>query len=280
MLRRSIPAGAAYLNLGHSNLTPRTLGAVRSVQNSRLAVFIHDTIPLDFPQYQREGSVERFRQHLDLAGQADIILTSSDAAAQGISRHLSDPPPIHAAPLGVDLKTPDRSALPGGIETDRPYFVVLGTLEPRKNIGLLLDVWERLGAEPPLLYLVGRRGWNNEEVFARLDAGVPGVTELPDLSDGAVAALLSGARALLFPSEAEGFGLPLAEAAALGTPVVCGDLAICREVLGEVGIYLPTSDPYPWENTVRTLTEQTPPDPPSYAAPTWADHFAVALSVT
>ncbi|SLN33057.1 glycosyltransferase family 4 protein [Roseisalinus antarcticus] len=281
MLGNRLPPGTAYLNLGHTNLTARVVAAVRTVPGARIAVFIHDTIPLDLPQMQREGSVDRFAGLLARAGEADVILTSSAAVAADIRRHLPEGPPIAHAPLGVAPAAPDPAALPKGLPPARPYFVALGTIEPRKNIGLLLDTWEALGEDPPPLLLCGSRGWKNRAVFARLDAGVPGVRECPGLSDGAVSALVADARALLFPSLAEGFGLPPAEAAALGTPVVCGDLAICREVLGDVPVYVDVSDSYAWEKTIRQLSEQPFPAPaPGFTPPDWADHFKVVSSVT
>jgi glycosyltransferase involved in cell wall biosynthesis len=101
---------------------------------------------------------------------------------------------------------------------------------------------------------------------------------LTGLPDGAVASLLLGARALLFPSLAEGFGLPLVEAAALGTPVIASDLPVIREVLGDYPVYLDPVDSYPWMETVKTLalsqTRQTALTPP-----TWRDHFNTVLNL-
>src|SRR5205823_1812943 len=116
-----------------------------------------------------------------------------------------------------------------------PYFVVLSTIEPRKNHELLLRLWQRLaerhGAAAPRLVLVGHRGWENDAVFKLLDSlrgNSPHVVECPDLDDAALAAVLRGARALLSPSFAEGFGLPVVEALALGTPAIASDIAAHR----------------------------------------------------
>lgn len=281
-LRRHLPPGTAYLNIGHSNLTKRVVTAVRSVPNARIAVFVHDTIPLDAPLTQREGSVERFAAFLHrAAAEADLILCNSEVTRAAILRHAPECPPILPAHLGVEPAVPDPAALPAGLPPAAPYFVALGTIEPRKGHALLLDVWDGLGAGRPELVICGRRGWRNEAVFARLDRGVAGVRELPGLSDGAVAALLAGARALLFPSLAEGFGLPPVEAAALGTPVVCGDLAICREVLGDVPIYADPGDVYAWRNVVERLSEQAPDNRPGpVAPPDWNDHFERVFAAT
>ena len=86
---------------------------------------------------------------------------------------------------------------------------------------------------------------------------------------------------MLFPSFAEGFGLPPVEAAVLGTPVICGDLAIWREVLGDRGVYLDVTDSYDWEKAVKTIAEQQDSRPnDKMIAPRWADHFKIVLSMT
>ena len=262
-----------YLNTGHANLEPAVLKAI-GAGRARRHVLIHDTIPLDHPHWQRPGTPEVFRGKLAaaLAG-ADRIICNSQVTAEGIARHAAGAmPPLVIAPLGVTVPQPGEPPL------NRPYFTTIGTIEPRKNHALLLDVWEETPDLPPL-YICGPRGWNNDAVFARLDAGVPGVTELPDLDDAALATHLAGAQALLFPSLAEGYGLPPVEAAVLGVPVVCGDLAIYRETLGDIPVYVKQTDPYHWAKVVKELAEQTPPEKP-FAPPTWAAHFKTVLSVS
>ena len=273
-----LPSGTVYFNVGHSNFDARTAGAMRNVQGGRIAVFVHDTIPLDFPQFQRDGAEDRFRRLLNTVRSADIVLTSSNAVADDIRRHLGPDREVTIAPLGVTPALPDPRALP--VTPEDPYFVALGTIEPRKNIGLLLDVWDQM-PDPPTLYLCGARGWNNEAVFRRLDQGVPGVVELPGLGDRAVAALLQGAKALLFPSLAEGYGLPPLEAAALGTRVVCAPSRIAREVLGDVPVYAEPTDVYAWAEVIHRLAVQPGKNrPAAMTPPNWEDHFNIVRTAT
>lgn len=290
MLARHLPVGMVYLNLGHTNLTDRVLAAVRSVAGARIVAMVHDTIPLDFPHLQRPGTVPDFRARLNrVMARADLILTNSVATAEDLRRHAPDPaglPPVMPVPLGLDLTTPDLAALPPGLPPAAPYFICVGTIEPRKNHALLLDIWEGWGPQAPPLLICGSRGWLNEDVFRRLDALPPGspVREVPGLSDGALAALVAGACGLLMPSVAEGFGLPPVEAAALGTPVLCADLPVYREVLGDIAVYANATDRYLWENNIRDLiegrsAEQLRTRLQSFAPPVWDDHFAKVLQV-
>jgi glycosyltransferase involved in cell wall biosynthesis len=119
----------------------------------------------------------------------------------------------------------------------RPYVVFVGTIEPRKGLG---DLIRALAVRPDLdLAIVGAQGWGNIDVLqlamaAGLDPDRLVVTGA--VHDATVAALVQGARALVLPSRAEGFGLPLIEAMRLETPVVLSNDAALREVAGDAGI--------------------------------------------
>jgi glycosyltransferase involved in cell wall biosynthesis len=169
-----------------------------------------------------------------------------------------------------------------------PYFVMLGTVEPRKNHVFLLQLWrrwvERLGAATPKLVLIGQRGWECEnavDLLERCPALRGAVIEQGRCSDAALAGYLQHAQALLFPSFAEGYGMPLIEALAQGTPVIAGDLPVYREFAGEIPDYL---DPLDGPGWIRALEDYAAPAGVLRAAqlsrmrgfqpPTWAAHFA------
>jgi glycosyltransferase involved in cell wall biosynthesis len=250
---------------------------------------VHDLIPATHPEYARPGVAMQHLQRLEtVAALADAIIVNSAATAAVVRPHLvrqDAPPPLLVAPLGIGRPALATVAPEAGAV---PYFVVIGTIEPRKNHLLLLHLWREFaakwGAAAPRLVLVGRRGWENENVLDLLERctllrGL--VHEAGSLPDPEVATLLAGSRALLFPSFAEGYGLPLAEALAAGAPAICSDIAALREVGGAVPEYLDPLDGAAWR---RLVLDYAAPDSRARAAqlarlrgwraPAWSDHFA------
>jgi glycosyltransferase involved in cell wall biosynthesis len=168
-----------------------------------------------------------------------------------------------------------------------PYFVVVGTIEPRKNHLMLLNMWRelatRLEGGVPHLVVIGQRGWECENVVDMLERcqALKGVVhELNACTDDELARYLGHARALLFPSFSEGYGMPLAESLMVGTPVIANDLPVFRELAGTVPDYVDALDGAGWACAVRDYAS---PDSPGraaqlqrmaqYEAPTWTRHF-------
>jgi glycosyltransferase involved in cell wall biosynthesis len=290
LLRRPTPK--VFLLVSHRTLDrPGPIEALRR-QGCRFVPLIHDLIPLLHPEYARQGQAEKHRRRIATTARlADAILVNSAATAADLEPWLSGrdtPLPIRVAPLGI--VTPEVQAPPVAL---RPYFVVLGTIEPRKNHLLLLNLWRQmaatLGPAAPRLVVIGRRGWENENIIDMLErcAAIDGVVdEAGPLPDREVASLLRGARALLFPSFVEGYGLPLAEALALGVPVIASDLPALREVGGAVPDYLDPLDGAAWRNAVADYAR---PDSaarraqlarlPGWTPPSWSEHFAIVDGV-
>jgi glycosyltransferase involved in cell wall biosynthesis len=171
-------------------------------------------------------------------------------------------PPALAAWLGTD-PIPVRSDLR---LPDRPSFIVLGTIEGRKNHQMLLNIWsrliDRLGSDAPKLLIIGQRGWEAESVFDALDRTeklLGHVVELSGSSDEELGRHLASARALLFPSQAEGYGLPLVEALGMGVPVIASDLPVFREIAGTVPLYLNPLDDHAWEAAILDYASPVSP---------------------
>jgi glycosyltransferase involved in cell wall biosynthesis len=140
-----------------------------------------------------------------------------------------------------------------------------------------------MGSDAPILVIIGQRGWEAEEAFALLDgaADLRGhVFEFANADDEQLAALSAGARALLMPSLAEGFGLPVIEALQLGTPVIASDLPVYREVVGSIPTYVDPRSETSWEDAIRSFLGDAPERErqlramQGYQAPDWKSHFA------
>ena len=173
MLRRKLPGGVAYLNVGHSNLTARVLGAMQTV-DARIAVMIHDVIPLEYPDFQRDGTVPAFAGMIARIGAfADVVIYNSVDTKRKTEAQWTTPPASIVSHLGTEISPAAPDDLPETTQMQRPFFVCIGTIEPRKNHALLLDLWVEMGPDAPGLIIAGGRGWKNEETFARLDALPP-----------------------------------------------------------------------------------------------------------
>lgn len=280
MVAQHLPRKFDYFNVGHSNFNHKVIDQLKAAAEVRLNVMIHDTIPMDYPEVQRPESVEKHARLVrTVAEHADRIITISMASKQSLLPHLERVgriPEIVVAHLGVPAPVPKYSEIPTDLDLSNTYFMVIGTIEPRKNHELLLEVWETLPSPKPNLVICGSRGWLNEGVFAMLDAKPEGIVEVSDLSDGALAALMHGCSGLLFPSFAEGFGIPPVEAAILGTPIVCSDIAVFREILGSTPVYHEVGDIYSWAETIKDLSVNKPKAAAMDPMP-WSAHFEKVL---
>ncbi len=281
--------GALAWHLGQTGLEKPGFEQWLRRSQQRPLYFVHDLIPVTHPEYCRPGEDAHHHQRMALVLRtaAGVVVNSHDTrvALQGFAQaHGLPQPPTVVAPLAPAPLVCGSNATP---PLAGPYFLALGTIEPRKNHLLLLNVWrelvQRLGAAAPTLVIVGQRGWECEQVADMLDRCVAlrgHVKEIPRCTDAELAHWLRHARALLFPSFAEGYGMPLVEALSLGTPVVASTLGVFREVAGHVPDVLSPIDGEGW---LQAVLDYTAPDSTrrpaqlqrmaSFNLPTWDDHF-------
>jgi glycosyltransferase involved in cell wall biosynthesis len=140
-----------------------------------------------------------------------------------------------------------------GFDAARPYALFVGTLEPRKNVPLLLEAFALLRRElDAQLVLVGGRGWLDEPVFAaHARSGLGDAARfLESLGEGDLAVLYSHAGVFVLPSLYEGFGLPVVEAMACGAPVVCSNAGPLPEVAGDAAMLLAPESPNAWASAM------------------------------
>jgi len=280
------------INTSHTGLeSPWYAWALRR-SGARLVAMVHDLIPISHPEYCRSG--EYAAHHVRMRSAATLahgIVANSSVTLEKFTEFCEiNRLPVPAATVALLAPGLRPAPLAGGIEDQPvrgPYFVILGTIEPRKNHWMLLHVWrsivEQLGAEAPTLVVVGQRGWECENVVDMLERCRPlrgKVIELGRCSDQELHRYLRHASALLFPSFVEGYGMPLTEALAMNVPVIASDIPVFHEVAGSVPDYASPVDGKRWESLIKDYAQ---PDSAMRTAqlgrlrhfkpPTWAAHF-------
>jgi hypothetical protein len=202
---------------------------------------VHDVMPLDpaIPSPVNGARLCRLLHALRAAG--GTFATVSAAAQRQIVERLDWPAAaVACCHQGVDVAGAATGALPGGL---RPggYLLYVGAVEARKNLLRLLDGYRRSGIATPLV-VAGPDGLGADAIDARI-ATTPGAIRLGLQPRATVLALIAAARALVLVSLSEGFGLPVAEAMALGTPVLAGDVPALAEVAGGAALLVDPLDP-------------------------------------
>lgn len=278
-----------YLNVGHTGLNSAGYRAWCGRADVRPVYLVHDLIPVTHPEFCRSGETEKHRRRMCtvLTTGAAVIgnsqATIDDLTAFAAGQHLPLPPHV-VAWLGSDA--PDSR--PAAASANPPTFVILGTIEGRKNHELLLRIWprliERLEKDAPRLLVIGQRGWEADAVFDQLDRLAKDgdhLIELNRCSDADIARHLGSARALLFPSLAEGFGFPLVEALGMGVPVIASDLPVFREIAGDGPDYLDPRGEKAWEQTILDYSQPASARRAAqlqriedFKRHLWPDHFA------
>ena len=280
--------GAVLLNAsGDMLLAPRAVTEAKA-GGAHFVPLLHDNLPLSYAEYSpARGAVQHKARMALVSAMADGALAVSAASAEDCQRYFAGQgmraPPFAVAHAGLDLPHA-QPALPP--QHPRPWCVMLSTIVPRKNHLLMLQIWKEAFAgrpDAPDLVIIGRRGWDNSTTFALLDrVNWQGkVLELGRLTDPEAQGWVRGARALLFPSISEGFGIPLAEALAMGVPVLASDIPAFRELGAGVPDYIHPLDGLGWRDAILAISADDSPMRGAqlerlrgWRAPDWPSHFA------
>lgn len=211
---------------------------------------IHDAIPFIYPETQPLLTRGVF-QTLVRASRwtADGVFTVSTSAARDLRQHLDfSQDKLFVTPLGIQLpekviSPEEKQNLLQRLGITSPYFLYVGALHPRKNIGRTLEAFLSLRKrnQNTQLVIVGPPSWGADEVLRQVTASTQGDTGIVFtgfVSDDDLHILYQAARGLVFPSLYEGFGLPALEAMAHGTPVITSNTSSLPEVVGEAGLLI------------------------------------------
>lgn len=260
-------------------------------KGGRSIVCLYDILPLLYPDAFPSYLVTRFRNwltHVVLA--SDGVIADSRAAAESLCDYLKESgrqktsPPIGWWRLGANFPAgtaKEASPLARRIADGRPYFVSVGTVEPRKGYAIVLEALEKLWSEgaDATYVLVGARGWGMQAFERRLKKH-PEFNRrlfwLDRAGDADLALLYRNARAMILASVAEGFGLPIVEAAHYGTPVIASDIDVFHETGGDAVQYFQLLDSDSLAVEMKAALAGKSP-PPIVTTTSWRDSAAELL---
>lgn len=223
-----------------------------TVKRARRVVTIHDMTLMLFPEWHPRARVNSMVQEIERSLHvADHILADSTATKDDIVKQLGiRADRITVVPLAADgsfkpMPAADaRKVLSNWGLEPHSYLLFMGTIEPRKNLLRLLQAAELAGSRIGRLVIAGANGWGSDEVASRIQSlqRVGRLTYLGYVPDDARPALINGARAFVYPSLYEGFGLPVLESMACGVPVLASSVSSLPEVVGDAGMMVDPQD--------------------------------------
>jgi glycosyltransferase involved in cell wall biosynthesis len=235
---------------GANYFLPRLLGAIAR----RRVITIHDLTYKRYPDLLQKETLHNLGTHMmrEIA-LADAVICVSESTRDDLLRYYQvDPRKAVAIHSGVSVPSPGSrvAGLPAR------YLLFVSTVEPRKNLGVLLDAFESLkrrGAYDGSLVVVGKVGWKSEDLVPRLSAR--DVHHLDYLPPEELASVYSNAEVFVFPSIYEGFGFPLLEAMAYGVPSIAARSSSLPEIGGDAALYFDPADSRELEAAIERATK-------------------------
>lgn len=249
------------LDVWHSpDFIPPAFGAKRRI------ITVHDLNFHYYPQFLTAASKRYYADQIQWAVQvADHISADSEATRQDLIEILAVPPEkvttVHLAANPLYKRVYAETAVNATLQQynlPRGFILFVGTLEPRKNVPMLLRAYERMWRETAVdvpLVIIGSKGWLYDEVFATIEAlGLRDqVRHLSGIFDEQLAHFYTAAGVLVTPSHYEGFGLPALEAMHCGCPVIVSNRGSLPEVVGEAGLLLDPDDEVAWAQSMAQV---------------------------
>lgn len=291
----NINARSIYINTSHHGIgNCEAYQFFKVVCRAKIVFYLHDIIPIDWPEYVREGDdLNHVKRVKAISECADLVLVNSEYTKSRFKEFIENNrwrvPEVSTMTIGVEEGFFDKIKKENikNPYAGEKYFVYVSTIEPRKNHLLLLYIWRDLilhkkTKKMPKLILVGKRGWKNENVVDILDKSIVlknSVVELNNISDDLLISIMEGATAVLYPSFDEGWGMPIVEAIAMNVPVICSDIRAHRESGQGLVKYINPIDSKRWEEEIEAACtdnkykEKAIAKYEEYEFPTWSAHF-------
>lgn len=225
-------------------------------------VTIHDVSFLRLPETTEKKNLAWLTAEIHrTAERADAILTDSQFSAREIIELLRVPEEkvfpvwLGLPPFGPPPVAEEAEAMRRALGLGKPYLLMVGTLEPRKNIPFLVKIYEALREFDGDLVIAGGWGWKTDATRQAIAASprAAGIRVLNRLDDRQLSALYAGASAFVFPTLYEGFGFPPLEAMGRGTPVVSARNSSLPEVLGDAAEWVDGYDAEEWAGKIRAV---------------------------
>ena len=216
-------------------------------RSAPLVVTVHDLAWISDPAHFTKRGVSFFDRGLDLVRrEADLVVVPSRATSSALVDHGFDADRLRLVPFGVDATPAAADRIEEVREDfflDRPYVLWTGTIEPRKNLAGLISAFQSIQDDVEVdLVLAGPPGWNEDPMRFAAGKGVR-LRALGFVRQEDLAPLYAGAAALCYPSFTEGFGFPVLEAMAQGTPVVTSTGTSTEELAGDSAVLVDPRDP-------------------------------------
>ncbi|MBD3330253.1 glycosyltransferase [Candidatus Peregrinibacteria bacterium] len=207
------------------------LGPFNIPQNIKRAQIIHDLTPILFPHFHILNSVIMHKLFMNkIVQKSNLLIAVSKNTAKDIKKLFNYKNPIKIISPGI--LPPSAAPLPSPLK--KPYLLYLGTIEPRKNLELLIRSFIELSL-PHKLVLAGKIGWKSKKII-KLAHSHPNIILTGYLNEKNKAAYLKNAEAFIYPSHYEGFGLPPLEAMSYGTPVICSTGGSLKEIFNNYAL--------------------------------------------
>jgi glycosyltransferase involved in cell wall biosynthesis len=256
--------------------------------NIKILIMFHDLFPIIYPEYSDPSYAEQFAKNVQLSikyasGIICVSINTQETVSKYINSNRLISPPTIAASLAPGF-------LPNASQEGRPfkekYFVILSTIVARKNHLLLLHIWrklvDQLGSKAPKLVIIGKRSSECSSTISMLDRCQQLRQHIVEIiaTDLELQNYLTHATALLFPTYAEGYGLPLIEALAMNVPVLASDLPIFREIAADIPEFLEPIDGKGWMQMILEYAQEGSLRRAAqlqriaqFKIPTWEQHF-------